>query len=49
MWPDVGRGSEARELLGASYGGFVEGWDTPDLQEAGRLSRELEAAQSKTI
>jgi predicted ATPase len=38
---DQGRTAEARELLGAVYGWFTEGFDTPDLKEAKALLNEL--------
>jgi predicted ATPase len=37
LWFDRGRRGEARELLAPLYGWFTEGFDTPALQEAGRL------------
>ena len=36
-----GRSQEARSLLSEIYGWFTEGFDTPDLQEAGALLKEL--------
>jgi predicted ATPase len=37
LWLDPCRRSEARELLAPIYGWFIEGFDTPDLQEAKAL------------
>ena len=42
MWQRRGqrgesRRDEARQMLAAIYGWFTEGFDTPDLQEAGAL------------
>jgi hypothetical protein len=31
---DRGEPAEGRRLLAATFGGFTEGWDTPDLQDA---------------
>jgi predicted ATPase len=36
-----GRSAEARQLLSEIYGWFTEGFDTPDLQEAKALLKEL--------
>jgi adenylate cyclase len=36
-WQQRGRAAEARELVAAVYGGFTEGFDTPDLREAAAL------------
>lgn len=41
LWRDQGRRSEARDLLIPIYGWFAEGFNTPDLVEAGRLVDEL--------
>jgi predicted ATPase len=41
LWRDEGRGDEARDLLAPIYGGFTEGFDTPDLIEAKALLDEL--------
>jgi DNA-binding SARP family transcriptional activator len=38
---EQGRGEEARAILGAIYGWFTEGFDTPDLVEARELLEEL--------
>jgi predicted ATPase len=38
---DQGRCAEAHDLLAAIYGWFTEGFDTPDLKEAGALLSEL--------
>jgi predicted ATPase len=34
LWQQQGKRSEARHLLAEVYGGFTEGFDTVDLQEA---------------
>ena len=39
-----GRAAEGRDLLADCYAWFTEGFDTPDLQEAGTLLEELAAA-----
>jgi DNA-binding SARP family transcriptional activator len=41
LWHAAGRIDEARDLLGAVYGRFAEGFDTPDLIEARTLLNEL--------
>jgi predicted ATPase/DNA-binding winged helix-turn-helix (wHTH) protein len=41
MWRDQHRVAEARELLGAVYGRFTEGFGTADLQKAKRLLEQL--------
>jgi hypothetical protein len=41
LWGAQGRHSEARELLAGIYSWFTEGFDTPDLVEAGALLAEL--------
>ena len=41
LWRDMGRGSEARDLLAPVYGWFTEGLDTPVLQDARALLDEL--------
>jgi predicted ATPase len=38
---DQGRRAEAHDLLAPVYGGFTEGFDTPDLREAKALLNEL--------
>jgi predicted ATPase len=38
---DQGRHAEGRDLLAPVYGGFTEGFDTPDLNEAKALLDEL--------
>jgi predicted ATPase len=38
---DQGRPDEARDLLAPVYGWFTEGFDTPDLKDAGALLHEL--------
>jgi predicted ATPase len=41
LWRDQGRRADARDLLAPVYGWFAEGFDTPDLKEAGVLLDEL--------
>ena len=41
LWGEQGRRTEARDLLAPVYGGFTEGFDTPDLKEAKALLAEL--------
>ena len=41
LWQQQGKRAEARELLAPIYGWFTEGFDTPDLQEAGALLEKL--------
>ena len=41
LWQARGRKEQARELLGAVYGWFSEGFDTRDLQEAKALLQAL--------
>jgi tetratricopeptide (TPR) repeat protein len=41
LWREQGKRSEARDLLGAVYGWFTEGFGTPVLQEAKALLDEL--------
>jgi predicted ATPase len=41
LWQRQGRGDEARELPAPVYGGFTEGFDTPDLMEARALLEAL--------
>jgi predicted ATPase len=38
-----GKRVEAREALDGIFGSFTEGFDTPDLRDATKLMRELEA------
>ena len=37
LWLQQGEGTKARRLLAPVFGGFTEGFDTPDLQDAGAL------------
>jgi predicted ATPase len=37
LWATEGKRTEARDLLANIYGWFIEGFDTPDLQEAKEL------------
>jgi predicted ATPase len=41
LWCDQGKRIEARDLLAPIYGGFTEGFDTPDLKEAKALLEQL--------
>jgi predicted ATPase len=41
LWQQQGKQDEARQLLAPIYGGFTEGFDTADLQEARVLLDEL--------
>jgi predicted ATPase len=41
LWQRQGRREEARQRLAEIYGWFTEGFDTPDLQEAGAMLTEL--------
>jgi predicted ATPase/DNA-binding winged helix-turn-helix (wHTH) protein len=41
LWAREGRGDEASRVLRPVYGGFTEGFDTPDLRAAKRLLNEL--------
>jgi predicted ATPase len=41
LWQQQGRIDEARQMLAEIYGCFTEGFDTPDLQEAEALLKEL--------
>jgi len=41
LWREQGRMDEARQMLAEIYGWFTEGFDTPDLQEAKALLKEL--------
>jgi predicted ATPase len=41
LWQKQGKREEARQLLAEVYGWFTEGFDTPDLQEAKVLLKEL--------
>jgi predicted ATPase len=40
LWRDQGKRDEAREFLAPVYGWFTEGFDTLDLKEAKRCSRD---------
>ncbi len=44
LWHGQGQVEEARVLLTPVYSWFTEGFDTPDLQDAGRLLEDLTAA-----
>jgi predicted ATPase len=41
LWQRQGKRRRARKRLAQIYGWFSEGFDTPDLQEAGALLEEL--------
>ena len=41
LWCTQDRRGEARDLLASVSGAFTEGFDTPDLREAGALLEEL--------
>jgi predicted ATPase len=41
LWKQLGKRADAYELLAPVYNWFTEGFDTPDLQEAGALMEEL--------
>jgi len=41
LWQQQGKKKHARKLLAEIYGGFTEGFDTADLQEAKALLEEL--------
>jgi len=43
LWQAQGKPQEARALLAGTYSWFTEGFDTPDLQEARALLKELSA------
>jgi adenylate cyclase len=43
LWQRQGKRDTARQLLAEVYGWFTEGFDTPDLQEAQTLLRQLSA------
>jgi hypothetical protein len=41
LWQRQGQGHAAHQLLAAVYAWFTEGFDTPDLQDAQTLLRQL--------
>jgi adenylate cyclase len=41
LWQKQGKRTEARQVLGETYGWFTEGFETADLQEAATLLDEL--------
>ena len=48
LWQQQGKSAEARQLMQAIYGGFREGFDTTDLQEAKAFVQELEVEERHT-
>jgi len=48
LWIDQVRRVEARDLLAPVYDWFTEGFDTPDLKEAGALLNELASAPPRS-
>ena len=48
LWQQLGRGVEARTLLGGVYGWFTEGFEAADLQEATALLAELESEEEES-
>jgi predicted ATPase len=44
LWQHQGRRDAARQVLSEVYGWFTEGFDTPDLEQAGALLQELSAS-----
>ena len=45
LWQQQGKGDQARQLLTAVYRWFTEGFETPDLQEAKAVLKDLETSQ----
>jgi predicted ATPase len=45
---DCGRQAEGRRLLAMTFGGFTEGWDTPDVRDARAFLEELTSAVTPT-
>jgi len=43
LWRGQGKNDAASKLVGAVYGWFTEGFDTPDLRDAKALFDELES------
>jgi predicted ATPase len=41
LWREQGKSNNARALLAPIYGWFTEGFDTPDVREAGALLEAL--------
>jgi predicted ATPase len=41
LWGELGRRTEAVDLLASAYGWFTEGFDTADLKDANALLGEL--------
>jgi predicted ATPase len=41
LWMNQGKRAEALDILGSTYGCFIEGFDTPDLKNANTLLAEL--------
>jgi predicted ATPase len=46
LWQQQGQWDQARQLLTAVYSRFTEGFETPDLQEAKALLKDLETSQA---
>ena len=44
LWQQQGKGDQARQVLTEVYGWFTEGFETPDLQEAKALLKDLETS-----
>jgi predicted ATPase len=42
LWREQDKTREARDLLAPIFGGFAEGFDLPDLKDAGHLLIELD-------
>jgi predicted ATPase len=45
LWQQQSKRDQARQLLAAVYSWFTEGFETPDLQEATALLKDLETSQ----
>jgi predicted ATPase len=41
LWREQGKRAEARDLIAPIYGGFTEGFGTPDLKDAKELLEDL--------
>jgi predicted ATPase len=49
LWREQGRRGEARDLLTPLYGHFTEGYETPDLQAASAILREITATSEPNM